>query len=105
MMNWMTKNVHISILLGACVLFAGYLLITNPGDITYTEIQIEHGDSLWALGEQHRGKMATDEWIQIVKQTNMLTDVTIVAGKSLIIPVVSDQTKPINIIETARNIQ
>ncbi|MFJ7735035.1 hypothetical protein ACIQ2D_01735 [Lysinibacillus sp. NPDC097287] len=104
-MSWMKKNVHISILLGACVLFAGYLLITDPGDITYTEIHIKHGDSLWSLGEQHRGKMSTDEWIQIVKLKNELTDAKIVAGKLLVIPVVGDQARPINTIEIARNEQ
>ena len=104
-MNWMKKNVHISILLGACVLFAGYLLLTDPGDITYTEIQIQHGDSLWSLGEQHRGKMTIDEWIQIVKLKNELADVKIVAGKSLVIPVIGDQAKPINTTEIARNTQ
>lgn len=104
-MSWMKKNVHISILLGACVLFAGYLLITDPGEITYTEINIKHGDSLWSLGEQYRGKLSTDEWIQIVKRKNELTDVKIVAGKSLIIPVVGDQARPINTIEVARNEQ
>lgn len=104
-MNWMKKNVHISILLGACVLFAGYLLLTDPGDITYTEIQIQHGDSLWSLGEQHRGKMTIDEWIQIVKLRNELTDVKIVAGKSLVIPVVGDQAEPINTMKVARNTQ
>lgn len=104
-MNWMKKNVHISILLGACVLFAGYLLITDPGEITYTEIHIQHGDSLWSLGEQHRGKMSTDEWIRIVKHKNELTDAKIVAGESLVIPVVGDQAKPINKNEIARNTQ
>ena len=104
-MSWMKKNLHISILLGACVLFAVYLLITDPGEITYTEIDIKHGDSLWSLGEQHRGKMSTDEWIQIVKLKNELTDVKIVAGKSLVIPVVGDQARPINTIEVARNEQ
>lgn len=102
-MNWLKKNVHISILLGICFVYIGYLLITDPGDITYTEIHIQYGDSLWSLGEQHRGKMATDEWIKIVKHKNELIDEKIVAGKSLIIPIVGDQANPINSNEIARN--
>jgi len=49
MMTWLKKNTHITILLGACLLFASYLYITDPGDVNYAEIQIEHGDSLWSL--------------------------------------------------------
>ncbi len=103
MMNWMKKNTHISILIGACLLFAGYLFITDPGDITYTEIHIEHGDSLWSLAEQYRGKMGTDDWIKIVKVENELKNVNIVAGKSLVIPVTGENTRHTNSIEIARN--
>ncbi|WP_409368592.1 LysM peptidoglycan-binding domain-containing protein [Lysinibacillus sp. 38-6] len=102
-MNWFKKNTHISILLGAFLLFAGYLIITDPGDITYTEIYIEHGDSLWSLAEQYRGKMGTDDWIKLVKAENELHSVKIVAGKSLVIPVVGDKALPTNSIEIARS--
>lgn len=102
-MSWFKKNIHISILLGICILYVSYLLITDPGEISYTEIHIQYGDSLWSLGEQHRGKMSTDEWIQIVKHKNELIDEKIMAGKSLIIPVVGGQTKHINTNEIARN--
>jgi len=102
-MNWFKKNTHISILLGAFLLFAGYLIITDPGDITYTEIYIEHGDSLWSLAEQYRGKMGTDDWIKLVKAENELHSVKIVAGKSLVIPVVGDKELPTNSIEIARS--
>ncbi len=102
-MSWIKKNTHISILIGACLLFAGYLFVTDPGDITYTEIPIEHGDSLWSLAEQYRGKMGTDDWIKIVKVENELKNVNIVAGKSLVIPVVGENARPTNSIEIARN--
>ena len=102
-MNWFKKNTHISILLGAFLLFAGYLVITDPGDITYTEINIEHGDSLWSLAEQYRGKMGTDDWIKLVKAENELHSVKIVAGKSLVIPVGGDKELPPNSIEIARS--
>jgi hypothetical protein len=104
-MTWLKKNTHISILIGACLLFAAYLYITDPGKVSYAEIQIEHGDSLWSLAEQYRGKMSTDDWIKLVKTENELADIKIVAGKSLVIPVVSDQASPINTIEIARNEQ
>jgi len=103
MMNWLKKNPHISILLGACLLFTGYLYITDPGEVTYKEIQVEHGDSLWSLAEQYRGKMSKEDWIKLVKTENELPDVQIIAGKSLVIPVVGNQANPINSIEIARN--
>ncbi|MGE7672688.1 cell division suppressor protein YneA [Lysinibacillus sp. NPDC094403] len=102
-MNWLKENPHITTLLGACLLFAAYLFITDPGDVTYTEIEIAQGDSLWSLAEQYRGKMKSDEWIQLVKTENELSNVQIIAGESLVIPVVGDQTNPINSIEIARN--
>ncbi|WP_341302045.1 LysM peptidoglycan-binding domain-containing protein [Lysinibacillus sp. FSL H8-0500] len=105
MMTWLKKNTHISILAGACLLFAAYLYMTDPGDISYTKIQIEHGDSLWSLAEQYRGKMSSDDWIKLVKMENELTDIKIVAGKSLVIPVLGDQANPIKIIEIARSEQ
>ncbi len=105
MMKWLKKNTHITILLGACLLFASYLYITDPGDVNYAEIQIEHGDSLWSLAEQYRGKMSKEDWIKLVKSENELADIKIVAGKSLVIPVLSDQASPIKTIEIARNEQ
>ncbi|KOS62796.1 LysM peptidoglycan-binding domain-containing protein [Lysinibacillus agricola] len=104
-MNWLKKNPHITILLGACLLFAAYLFITDPGDVSYTEIEIEHGDSLWSLAEQYRGKMKKDDWIKLVKAENELSNVNIIAGKPLVIPVVGDHPNPINSIEIARNEQ
>ncbi|MEB2302330.1 LysM peptidoglycan-binding domain-containing protein [Lysinibacillus xylanilyticus] len=105
-MNWFKKNPHITILLGACLLFTAYLFITDPGDVTYAEIEIEHGDSLWSLAEQYRGKMKSDEWIKLVKAENELSNVRIIAGNSLVIPVVGDdQPNSINSIEIARNVK
>ncbi|MEK5231274.1 hypothetical protein MHB42_05815 [Lysinibacillus sp. FSL K6-0232] len=104
-MIWLKKNTHISILVGTCLLFAAYLYITDPGDIRYAEIQVEHGDSLWSLAEQYRGKMSTDDWIKLVKVENELLDIKIVAGKSLVIPVLDDQANRIKTIEIARNEQ
>ncbi|MNH42849.1 Cell division suppressor protein YneA [compost metagenome] len=71
--------------------------------MTYKEIQVEHGDSLWSLAEQYRGKMSKEDWIKLVKTENELPDVQIIAGKSLVIPVVGNQANPINSIEIARN--
>ncbi|MGE8034370.1 hypothetical protein B1B04_06895 [Lysinibacillus sp. KCTC 33748] len=105
-MNWFKKNPHITTLLGACLLFTAYLFITDPGDVTYAEIEVEHGDSLWSLAEQYRGKMKSDEWIKLVKAENELSNVRIIAGNSLVIPVVGDdQSNPINSIEIARNVK
>lgn len=104
-MNWMKKNTHISILVGVCILLAGYLYITDPGEITYTEIRVEHGDSLWSLAELYRGKMSTEDWIKLVKVENELTNANIVAGKSLVIPIVGDHAQPINTYEIARSNQ
>ena len=105
-MNWLKKNPHITILIGAGLLFAAYLFITDPGDVSQTEIEVAHGDSLWSLAEQYRGKMKSDEWIKLVKAENELSNIRIIAGKSLVIPVVGDdQPNPINSIEIARNVK
>ncbi|MEG0258615.1 MAG: LysM peptidoglycan-binding domain-containing protein [Lysinibacillus sp.] len=104
-MKFLKQNTHISLLLVFGALFIGYHYITNPGDIDFIEISIEQGDSLWALSEQYRGKMASDEWIDIVKVENKLYDSNIVAGKPLIIPVVGEQPEPIHSIKIARSVE
>ncbi|GLC87247.1 cell division suppressor protein YneA [Lysinibacillus piscis] len=101
-MKWFKKNTHITILVATCLLFAAYLFITDPGDVIYEEIQIQYGDSLWSLAEEYRGKMSTDDWIHLVKKENELSNMQIIAGKSLVVPVVGN---PSNIIEIARSQQ
>jgi len=49
--------------------------------------------------------MSKEDWIKLVKSENELADIKIVAGKSLVIPVLSDQASPIKTIEIARNEQ
>lgn len=34
----------------------------------YEHVSIEHGDTLWSLAEQYRGKMAKHDWINEVKK-------------------------------------
>lgn len=86
-MNWVQKNSYIVVLFVAFFVMAAILLITDNGETTFENIEIQHGDNLWTLAEQYRGKMTTQDWIEKVKNENELTSETIVAGQSLTIPI------------------
>ena len=86
-MNYLQKNSYIVVLFVAFFVMGAFLLITDNGKTTYEQIEIEHGDTLWTLAEQYRGKMTIQEWIQQVKAENGLTGEHIVAGHALTVPV------------------
>lgn len=90
-MNWLQKNSYIGILFGATLFIVGYFIITDNGNTTYKDIEIQHGDTLWTLAEQYSGNMEKVEWIEKVKAENNLKNEHIVAGKQLTIPVSADQ--------------
>ncbi|WP_140422895.1 cell division suppressor protein YneA [Ureibacillus manganicus] len=85
-MNWLKKNSYIKVLLTAFLLIAGYVLITDDGETTYKQIEVQHGDSLWSLAEKYRGSTPTHEWIKTVQIENNLDGEIIVAGRELTIP-------------------
>ena len=86
-MTWLQKNSYIVVLFTVFIAIAGFLLITDHGDTTYEQYEIQHGDTLWTLAEQYRGKMTTKDWIKTVKAENGLNNETIVAGHQIIIPI------------------
>ncbi|MFC7685207.1 hypothetical protein [Ureibacillus sp. GCM10028918] len=86
-MNWLQKNTYIVVLFVAFFVMGAFLLITDNGKNTYEQIEIQHGDTLWTLAEQYRGKMTIQEWIEHVKAENSLTGEHIVAGHALTVPV------------------
>ena len=90
-MNWLQRNSYVGILFVATLFIVGYFLITDNGNTTYKDIEIQHGDTLWTLAEQYRGNMEKIDWIEKVKAENNLNNEHIVAGKALTIPVSADQ--------------
>ena len=59
---------------------------------TYETIQIQPGDTLWDLADQHKlSTMSTNKYISQVKTINGLSDDRLVSGQYLILPVFSDQ--------------
>lgn len=89
-MNWLQKNTYIVVLFVAFSVMGAFLLITDNGNTTYEQIEIQHGDTLWKLAEQYRGKMTKQEWIKEVKVENGLTGEHIVAGQALSVPISAD---------------
>lgn len=89
------------ILLTAVILFLAVLFITKSTHKveadeymveTYETIQIEPGDTLWGLADQHKlSSMSTNQYIRQVRAINDLTGDQLVSGQYLILPVYSDQ--------------
>lgn len=86
-MNWLKKNNYIAIFVAFTLFVISILVITDEEIEQYEEIVIAHGDTLWSLAEQYRGKMSTEQWIGFVKKTNYLTDEKIVSGQQLLVPI------------------
>ncbi|RHW39470.1 hypothetical protein D1B33_01095 [Lysinibacillus yapensis] len=87
MMKWLQNNTYIVLLFFAFTAMGAFLLITDHGETTYEQIEIEQGDTLWTLAERYRGTMTTQEWVDHVKRENGLTAEMIVAGHALTVPI------------------
>ena len=85
-MKLLKKKPYITLLFAVSIILFVLFTSNTPGNITYKEIEINHGDSLWSLSEKYHGKMSTEKWIEIVMIENHLNHATIIAGKPLIIP-------------------
>lgn len=81
------KNSYIAVFVAFTVFVISVLVITDEDIEQYEEIVIEHGDTLWSLAEQYRGKMSTEQWIGFVKKSNYLSDEKIVIGQQLLVPI------------------
>lgn len=86
MMNWLKKNMHITLLAIMTISFITYLYVTDE-KVEHDYITVEHGDTLWSLAEHYRGKMDTHDWIEYVKIHNNLYTNTIKTGSELFIPI------------------
>jgi LysM repeat protein len=89
-MNWVKKNSYIKVLLGVLVAFIAYIYITDEKIEQYEQITIEHGDTLWSLADDYRGKMSTQDWVVFVQKENHLFDGLLQAGQTITIPVAKD---------------
>jgi len=86
-MKWLQKNTYIVVLFVAFFVMGAFLFITDNGQTTYEQIEIQQGDTLWNLAEHYRGKMTIEEWISHVKAENDLMNENIVAGHAITVPV------------------
>ncbi|WP_193768966.1 cell division suppressor protein YneA [Metasolibacillus meyeri] len=86
-MNWLKKNSYIAVFVTFTVFVISVLVITDENIEQYEEIIITHGDTLWSLADQYRGKMSTEQWIGFVKTTNYLPNEKLVSGQQLLVPV------------------
>lgn len=103
-MKWLKSNHYIILLFGLFLLLFVIFAWRAPDDITFNKITIVYGDTLWSLAEQYRGSMSSERWIEIVMIENDLQNVSIIAGKSLIIPISEHMSSSEN-FEIARDEQ
>lgn len=89
-MNWLKQNNYVALLFGVTVAFVAYLYITDEKIEQYEQIKIVHGDTLWSLAEQYRGKMSTQDWVAFVQKENHLFDNPLTTGQTITIPVAKD---------------
>lgn len=97
-MNWVKNNVSVLLFLGVMLLFIGTTVGNLIEDKDLEEITVVSGDTLWSLAEEHSGSMTPTAWIHQVQENNALTDDTIIAGKTLVIPA---NVKDLNKMEIA----
>ncbi|CEA04679.1 Cell division suppressor protein YneA [Metalysinibacillus saudimassiliensis] len=81
---------EILLLLMSVILVVMYV-VWSFKSISYGEIKIEQGDSLVTLAEQYKGAMSTTKWVDVVRTENNIHDDTIIAGKTLVIPIAQNK--------------
>ena len=89
-MNWLKQNSYVKVLLGVAVAFIAYIYITDEKIEQYEQITIAHGETLWSLADEYRGKMSKQDWVAFVKKENHLFDGLLQAGQTITIPVAED---------------
>jgi len=90
-MDWLKKNNYIVLLFGASIFIFFIFTFNAPKNISYEEIEIKHGDSLWSLAERYHGNMSAEKWMDIVMIENNLDNASIIAGDELLIPVAKEK--------------
>lgn len=81
---------EILLLLVSVILVVIYL-IWSFQPISYGEIKIENGDNLVTLAEKYKGTMSVTKWVEAVRTENNIHDDTIIAGKTLLIPIAQNK--------------
>lgn len=81
---------EILLLLMSVILVVMYV-IWSFKSISYGEIKIEQGDNLVTLAEQYKGTMSMTKWVEAVRTENNIHDDTIIAGKTLLIPIAQNK--------------
>ncbi|MGN7476681.1 cell division suppressor protein YneA [Solibacillus silvestris] len=89
-MKKLRLNSFTSMLLAFSILLFAIIIVKDDKIELYEHVTIEHGDTLWSLAEQYRGKMAKHDWISEVKKENGLLDEKVVFGQVLVVPVEKD---------------
>lgn len=80
-------NSFTSMFLMFSILFIALILIKDEKIELYEQVTIAHGDTLWTIAEQYRGKMEKHDWIIAVKKQNELKTEKVVSGQVLTVPV------------------
>lgn len=86
-MNWIRNNSFIVTMISITLIIMAIIVLTDEKIEQYDSIQVEHGDSLWSIADQYRGKMDKLEWIAQVEKINDVKANNIKAGSTLHIPI------------------
>lgn len=88
-MTWMKENYFLTIFVACSIAFTMFIIISNSFSTDESQhINIEQGDSLWALAQEYGTNKDKQKWIDNVIAMNNLQDGHIKAGEVIIIPVI-----------------
>jgi hypothetical protein len=89
-MNFLRNNSFLAMVLFFSVVLIGVAVLTDK-NIEHTEsIYVSHGETLWSLADDYRGKMSKHDWIQQVKYLNDMESTNIQAGATIVVPVIEN---------------
>lgn len=84
-MTWMKENYFLTIFVACSIAFTMFIIISNSFSTDESQhINIEQGDSLWALAQEYGTNEDKLKWIDKVIAMNNLQDGHIKAGKLLL---------------------
>lgn len=86
LMNWIKKNRNTTYLFAFIFAIMVILMVINRDTTSYTNIEVQEGDTLWSLSGLYKGDLSKSEWVSLVKDKNNIIDGRIIAGHTLSIP-------------------
>lgn len=89
-MAWLQRNHYLKVLIIVSLIIIAYIFITDEGELTFEQITIKEGDTLWTLADRYKGNLTKEDWIRMVAVENNLDGEHIIAGETLMIPVPKD---------------